>query len=518
MSKKKQEIQKIIDNKQTFADYAYKEYRSENFGMTSCCASQLDKYSRDNELCDWQEGEKTIYNIDTTKFTEWNWMGWLTGPNPVEAPEWVQRRREKYSQRRLYGMNSAYLEHHEYSNDNIDHSYNWGFVDSTATTAGNMTCLIKANVFDNATAAVIRGTSRVYAVCMKDKTTAAQIFNFGGTPSFRDNFIELLWNTQPQPSGWFECPTTSCGSIAMRIQRAWCEYLWWKLDWIILNPGGDLVPASGDLTVTMKENDGGQNKNGANKNDFVFFLLVTAGALPGQIQTCNNIPAYEPFTGVFNGPNSKIVLLSAGTGASRFSVRVNGDLDGCQFVPGETGGIGTGYGADYGYAMWEQNNESIIGMQYNQNTGVNIGVRAMVSYANVDITSVGWCSPVMNDCDELAPNVYCLDYNDPNTCYTNRADYRTCVDDAELLYITVKDKNAVSVKDYDIFIDNTHYGKTNTSGVLIVNIKHASKDTKHVINGCTCFTTTGGCNQQKIDIVLKEEVKPVCTNLAIDCL
>ena len=45
MANKKQEIQKIIETKQTFADYAYKEYRSEKFGMTSCCASQLEKYS-----------------------------------------------------------------------------------------------------------------------------------------------------------------------------------------------------------------------------------------------------------------------------------------------------------------------------------------------------------------------------------------------------------------------------------------------------------------------------------------
>ena len=56
------------------------------------------------------------------------------------------------------------------------------------------------------------------------------------------------------------------------------------------------------------------------------------------------------------------------------------------------------------------------------------------------------------------------------------------------------------------------------SGNLIVNFTHASVDTKHIINGCKCFTTTGGCNQQKIDIVLSDEVTPVCTNLAIDCL
>ena len=93
-----------------------------------------------------------------------------------------------------------------------------------------------------------------------------------------------------------------------------------------------------------------------------------------------------------------------------------------------------------------------------------------------------------------------------------------CTSDKELLYITVKDKNAVPVKDYEIIIDNTYYGKTDASGIFITSLENASTDTKHMINGCKCFTTTGACNQQKIDIVLKDVVKPVCTNLTIDCL
>tara|TARA_Y100001963_G_scaffold126061_1_gene178216 strand:- start:733 stop:1527 length:795 start_codon:yes stop_codon:yes gene_type:complete len=264
----------------------------------------------------------------------------------------------------------------------------------------------------------------------------------------------------------------------------------------------------------MVENDGGGAggaKTGANKQDFIFFLLVTAGELPGQIQTCNDASAADV------GPNSKISLIYADSNATLFGMNEIADLEGCRFESGLTGGIGTGYG-DGWLGYHEQNNQSIIGYWPSEDKGVNIGIRAMVSYANVDITSVGWCSPVMNDCDALAPNVYCLDYSDVSTCYTNRADYRTCVDDAELLYITVKDKNAAPVKDYDIMIDNTYYGKTDSSGILIVNIKNASTDTKHVINGCQCFTTSGACNQQKIDIVLKETIKPVCTNLAIDCL
>jgi hypothetical protein len=97
------------------------------------------------------------------------------------------------------------------------------------------------------------------------------------------------------------------------------------------------------------------------------------------------------------------------------------------------------------------------------------------------------------------------------------AGYTLC-DDRESLYIHVTDKDGNNVQNYNIIIDNTNYGKTDASGILKVTLWNASVDTKHMINGCQCFTTTGACNQQKIDIVLKESTKPSCTNLAIDCL
>ena len=63
MSDKQKEIQKIIDTKQKFSDYAYKEYRANKYGMTPCCTSQFNKYTLENEICTWEGNKKTIYLI-----------------------------------------------------------------------------------------------------------------------------------------------------------------------------------------------------------------------------------------------------------------------------------------------------------------------------------------------------------------------------------------------------------------------------------------------------------------------
>ena len=473
MSEKKQKIQKIIDNKQTFADYAYKEYRSENFGMTSCCASQLEKYSLDNELCEWQTNEKTIYNENTYTFSTWNWTEFLNAPlpnKPIEgAPSWVQKNRPAFSQRRLYGINSAYATDNQPFNDESNWSYNRGVIDATAASNANDFVLTIQDASINTQAAngnMVRDQSYVYALVLRDNTTLAHILNFADVtdPVWRDDFHRHAWSIKPEPTRM-----DSGSSMHIKMQYAGWDQWWWKFDWIACNPGGTKVPAAGNMTINIRNSDmggTGGDKNGANKEDFVFLICVNSGQLPGMIQQYvdnGNVP----------GTNSRINVIGASSG-SYFNMTSSANLQTCRF---EVGGS-----ASISLSTYENRNATI------DPTNDLRGLRAMVSYANVEVTP--------------GPE----------------ADYDTCIDDAELLYITVKDKNAAPVKNYDIMIDNTYYGKTDNSGILIVNIKNASTDTKHIINGCKCFTTSGACNQQKIDIVLKEVVEPVCTNLAIDCL
>ena len=91
-------------------------------------------------------------------------------------------------------------------------------------------------------------------------------------------------------------------------------------------------------------------------------------------------------------------------------------------------------------------------------------------------------------------------------------------DDSETVVIFVKDSLGNVVTDYPISIDNSIVGKTDKYGMLVYKIPNADIVTNHIIDECKCFTTTGKCWQQKIDIVLAKTVKPSCTDSAIDCL
>ena len=74
--------------------------------------------------------------------------------------------------------------------------------------------------------------------------------------------------------------------------------------------------------------------------------------------------------------------------------------------------------------------------------------------------------------------------------------------DAECIMIRVEDKLGVPVPNYDIVLDGLDVGKTNEFGLLRTCVENASVNTDHKINLCHCFYTTGGCNQQKLKIVV----------------
>ena len=93
-----------------------------------------------------------------------------------------------------------------------------------------------------------------------------------------------------------------------------------------------------------------------------------------------------------------------------------------------------------------------------------------------------------------------------------------CVDDAECISIYVKDDAGNPIECYPIVVDGKEVGYTNEDGYYLHKIKNASVDTKHSIDLCHCFETTGGCSQQRIDIIVTpEETKVVCTPLKVDC-
>lgn len=93
-----------------------------------------------------------------------------------------------------------------------------------------------------------------------------------------------------------------------------------------------------------------------------------------------------------------------------------------------------------------------------------------------------------------------------------------CIDDAECIVIYVKDGVGNAIDCYPMYIDNREVGMTDENGFYVHTEYHASTNKNHSIDLCHCFTTTGGCSQQRIDITVTPEItKIVCTPLPVKC-
>jgi len=91
----------------------------------------------------------------------------------------------------------------------------------------------------------------------------------------------------------------------------------------------------------------------------------------------------------------------------------------------------------------------------------------------------------------------------PKPLWVDSACGGTPCDGSECIYFYVKDKNDKVVEDYEIVLDGIVIGKTDENGELRHSIANAAEDTEHKVNFCHCFTTTGGCNSQRIKITVE---------------
>jgi hypothetical protein len=70
MKNKKDYIITKIKTEHNFADEIYKKYRTEKYGIGSCCSANLPSYIIDKYLCDWQDRTKTVYTSITLELLE----------------------------------------------------------------------------------------------------------------------------------------------------------------------------------------------------------------------------------------------------------------------------------------------------------------------------------------------------------------------------------------------------------------------------------------------------------------
>lgn len=92
-----------------------------------------------------------------------------------------------------------------------------------------------------------------------------------------------------------------------------------------------------------------------------------------------------------------------------------------------------------------------------------------------------------------------------------------CKTDNEYIIFKVYNQLGDPVEGYDIIINGGNTGKTNKSGIFKTIIENASTKTKHTLNICHCFTTTGACTQKEIKIIVNDDDVTNITINKIDC-
>jgi len=100
---------------------------------------------------------------------------------------------------------------------------------------------------------------------------------------------------------------------------------------------------------------------------------------------------------------------------------------------------------------------------------------------------------------------------------TTTQTFYECKTDNEYIVFKVYDQTDNPVEGYDIIIDGGNTGKTNENGIFKTIIENASVNTKHTLNICYCFTTTGACTQKEIKIIVNDDDITNVTINKVDC-
>jgi|5_EtaG_2_1085323.scaffolds.fasta_scaffold00152_9 hypothetical protein len=96
---------------------------------------------------------------------------------------------------------------------------------------------------------------------------------------------------------------------------------------------------------------------------------------------------------------------------------------------------------------------------------------------------------------------------------TTTETFYECKTDNEYIVFKVYNQTGNPVKGYEIIVNGGNIGKTNENGIFKTIIENASVKTKHTLNICHCFTTTGACTQKEIKIIVNDDD---ITNVTID--
>jgi hypothetical protein len=532
MEPKKDNIIQKINTERGFADEVFKKYRYERYGIGSCCGSNLPSYIKDKYLCDYQDNKISQYDkIEVVKTS-------YTPPAEGAAedklrPSWV----DKYcgdtqgdvdiyfyydaTSLGVPAVQSAYLASEEWVG--ILRSGNQDSVPGSCTggQGGNIneyhTTIFGERWLDWGTSAMT-GTYQNAGSCGGAGTIMAN-----GNPCTTGTAVDV----DPNPLrnfGTNDCGSASDSSFQRTVNanaKFWGILKWAQDNGITMHNGG-IAGATVANTATT-DNTGG-----------VFSSVTTIGPPPPATnknllvvvfadESCSNThkqPYHDKsFATTWNSATDGTGTVTPCWGADHtefiiqrniwMSAEVGRQSDFFLYPSEPTAGAGQG---QLPFPLHSLGAISSGDKDPLDGTFTTIPFCSIASMAPIG-TSNPYFAQGYGALDQhgwgVDPAMYAFTSNTFQEDLNDFTDLTTC-NDSECFLFVVKNQNGDAMEGHPIIIQGGIVGYTDENGIFRYCIENASENTHHVLDLCTCISTTGGCKSQKISMTITDSSLTSC--------
>jgi len=541
-NKKDTTIQKI-QTERGFADEIFKKYRYERYGVGTCCGSNLPSYIKDKYLCDFQDSKVTQYDSIKTVVTKYDPPA--TGAkDDANRPGWVDA---------ACGMAQGDIEVYFYYDatslglTQVQAAYNaakdWiEVVKAEANQPGDPDSCnggISASVKDYHTT--------VFGERWLDWATSSMTGMFqnsgscGGNATIDVNGVPCASNSavtgtpvnvDANPNRNFG--TNDCNSAADSVfpwsvnntNKFWAILKWAQSNGVIMHNGG---PAGVDVTASVLPVAQGGN-GGTDTSGGVFAGVTSIGMPPIAskqnllvvtfLDEATSTTHHQPYHGKGDPATWNNATDGSGTVTPCWAA------DHTQFI--QTRNIWMAGMADrksdfYMYPSAPSNpGPAHHPLPLHVLGAITSGDKTPAdgTLTTAPFNTLGPLTPIQTSNPYFAQGYGALDQHGWGTnvfegvfqAETFQNDLDAFVDlencnDSECFLFVVKDQNGNPISCHPITINGGVVGETNENGFLRWCVNNASVNTRHILDLCTCLTTTGGCKSQKVSMTITDKCK-----------
>ncbi len=505
-----EELVKQINIKTDFADKAFKKMRAERYGITYCCPFDLDKIVIKNELCGWDDRTISVLPeaYDRAILSDPNFDGSCTPPATFNT---------------VTGLCEGFTDPIESTTTTTTISY------TPIVQQNGIEAVHKNDIYFGIDCPLIFSTFAVDGTGSSTQIGPNHwLQTYDGTVNGANipGVTEIsFWNALAKGT------SAAWGNFSVKSNTAWISTPTAKTVYIGFASHPNYgVKVNGAAII----GEGVVNTNTAQTifNPMYGFPTSNAAVQSSWSNSCNASMMNTLNFGAFTTWQMMIYPIDLTAGCNFVEVRVK------SLQPGGS----MPYDPQLGYVIWDNTASEIISSTQRSDltelastisedfTGVPIGSQGgNVLAPGLDILNTecptgstyvfaagGTCEQCMWEDGDPLTTLTCpegfSEYYAPGSetlqCVASSGPKLPC--DTETLMIYVVNQNGDIMPNYSIIFDGGTY-TTNEEGSLIIVVEDASVNTLHTFNLCECFTTSGGCAVQQVDIVVTDPDLETCS-------